>query len=393
MMSRAGSLLCLGWLLAAGNPVRAQTIEFSPTLRTSSAWPLGRFQAALSEALIACGKAGISVDQKLGSGTADGIKRLRACNGYDTNDGPDAASKLTPGLWAKVMSQPFPTIADRARVITYNYEGTDYTRFLWNVGQPSDPYAYGTWGPFGATLAAGGEIQAIFKSVAQGPGGTQKIEKAFSDAQGSPVPSYSWRANFCATAKPSPPSKAGGELLLSLTSPLSASNKGDLAGEFCSDSHAGAWPAAFRILGADPVVIDAYEAKYAGQNRKVADRLAQIYRKIGLPITEIDWAFFLDRGTQFTTGLDAAETALKSLPSAASAGRRRLAISRASLPADDAKHRIQRRLRIGRDMAFVAGSELSLMTSVEKDNWHYTGPLTAEKLGLSDANAVANNPF
>lgn len=380
-------------LIMCGNRAGGQTVEFSPMVKTSAAWPLGRFQAELAKALVSCGVQTISVDQKLGSNTADGIARLRRCKGYETSDGPDLARKLTPQLWSKLMNEPFPSIADRSRVITYNYEGTDYTRFLWNVGQPADPYAYGTWGPFGATLAQGGEIQAIIQTVIKQPGGAEKVRAAFASTAFATPAKYAWRKDYCAKNRPVSAGKRGADLLLSLPRPLTASAQRDLESEFCADDRYSLWPAAFQILGSDKDVIAAYDAKYAVQNKNVAARLASVYSKLSLPISEIDWVFFLDRGTQYTTDLVAAEAAIRALPAGASAARRRLAISRASLPPEDKEHHKQRHLRIGRDMAFVAGSASVDMSPGEVADWRYVGPLTAEAFGLSDDRTIGINPF
>lgn len=55
---------------------------------------------------------------------------------------------------------------------------------------------------------------------------------------------------------------------------------------------------------------------------------------------------------------------------------------------------MQRRLRIGRDMAFVAGGlGQGALTEEEKAAWIFVGQLTAEQLGLSDMRRPGENPF
>lgn len=386
MVWLSGAMACMLAL-----PVNAQeAIRFSPAIKTPGSWPLGAAQRAIDAALKKCKRPGIGVDKLLGKQTADGIATLRTCAGFETSDAASDARALTPQFWARLLpGSPFPSVADRARAVTFNYEGTDYDRYLWNVGQPADPFAFGTWGPFGATLAQGGEIQAVITNLGADPAGRAIVDDAFTQAakSGDPPASYSWRDPFCATPRTAP-TLTGSALLRSLSRPLSATDKAALEGEFCSPAYA-AWPRAFAILGKAPAVIAAYDQHYAVQNRQAAQRLANLYDKLGIPVTEIDWAFFFDRATQFTTDLVKAETALKGLPSTATPAQRRLAISRSSRPSN-AKQRV---LRVGRDMAFIAGSiDQKAPVTEEWDDWRYAGRFTAQQLGLSDDRTSAN-PF
>lgn len=387
------SLLFLGAppSLAASPP--EPIVAFHPTISTPAAWPLGRFQAALDFKLRSCGQPGIKVDQKLGPQTAAGIKRLRACKDRPFAAGMNAGA-LDPATWSYVLgSEPFPSVADRARSLTYNFEGTDYTTFLWNVGQAADPHAWGTWGPFGATIGAGGEVQKIVGAIAREDRGKELLERAFATAASSGRrPHYAWRDIYCRTdGQPiaaTPPSKTGLPLLLSLAAPISASDKRSLAREFCGDAYY-VWPEAMLLLGSDAKVRTAYDNFYRDQNRLVANRLASIYRELSLVPTEIDWAFFFDRGTQFTTDLDAARRAIRALPSAASPAARRLAISRASRPV----LLKQRSLRIARDVSFVIGAGHDLLTQRERALWRSYSGRSAESFGLSDSRKSEVNPF
>jgi hypothetical protein len=135
----------------------------------------------------------------------------------------------------------------------------------------------------------------------------------------------------------------------------------------------------------------AYDQYFGEQNRKVADRLAQLYSKLGYTASEVDWAFFLDRGTQYTTDLSLAEAALRKLDPKATPAQRRLAISRASRPSVGGE---QLRLRVGRDMAFIVGSlGRTALTDEEYDDWQYVGGFTAEQLDLDDSRTISANPF
>lgn len=366
----------------------AQSIDFSRPVRTPAQWPLGRFQARLDDRLKTCGLSGIKVDQWLGSGTVDGIRRLGRCPSYGSAGA--ANGRITPDLWHQVMAEPFPSVAERAQTLTYNFEGTDYTAFLWNVGQPADPHAFGTWGPFGATLAQGGEIQRILRMVSQAPAGLKLIEAAYEQARAGTVHSvrYNWRAAYCA-GRADMRAASGQNLLLGLSVPLTRDDRAQLSSAFCDDAEYWVWPDAFLILGQKPEIRSAYDAYYHDQNRRIVRALAELYVQLGFPITEIDWAFFLDRATQFSTDIAKARSALKALPASSTPAMRRLAVSRASRPSSEA----QKRLRVGRDMAFIAASSPGLLDAFESSAWRYVGMLSAEQLGLSDGSVVKDNPY
>jgi hypothetical protein len=380
-----GLLFSLAAITSQGS---AQSIGLAPLIKAPREWSLGRFQAKLDERLRACGLPGIKVDQLLGKGTAEGIRRLGQCPGFVPAD--TAIGRITSALWQQLIGEPFPSLAERAYTLTYNFEGTDYTSFLWNVGQPADPTAFGTWGPFGATLAQTGEIQRILRKVSQAPAGRAPIDAAFQQAltAGIRPVQYSWRAGYC-SGRVDRRSASGSALLLGLSTPLSDSDRRQLSSAFCDNAEYWVWPAAFALLGERADIRSAYDAYYRDQNRRIAQTLADLYKSLGFLTTETDWAFFLDRATQFTTDIANARNALQALPASASPAARRLAVSRASRPGDPA----QKRLRVGRDMAFVAGSSSELLDDYEKGAWQYVRPLTAEQLGLGDRSDVCDNPY
>ncbi len=390
-------------LLLAAPTASAQTSEpavlfsFEKVLRLSR-WrgPPSDLQTRLNTALAVCGQSQIRVDYLPGpSGTGGAIERLRNCDGFRIA-GEEGRRDLTEALFARLWPDtPPPSVAERSFVLTLSFENTDYHQFLWNVGQAADPHAWGTWGPFGATLGAGGEIQAIAAEIERTSPGL--IAAAFATgAAGSsmPNPRTSWRTAYCAAQNRSTPQISGAELLLSLSRPLNAQDRERLKDEFCSDSHFRIWYGAFRALAAHPEVVAAFDAHYAAQNRAIAARLAGLYETRRLRSgsdtwipTEVDWAFFLDRATQFSTDLEAAGAALDALPADASPALRRQTLARSSYPAI-AQHR---RLRIGRDVAFyVDGAELN---DEERDGWEHYGGRRAAQAGLSDARRPAAPPF
>lgn len=396
--------LCFGISACVSTPpsATAQTpsetlFSFEPYyLHVSRYWQVGALQDRLNAALTACNlPAGLTVDYEPGRVTAGAIRRLRTCDAFKI-EGEENSGALTAALWTRLWPDaPLPTLAERTRVFTFSFETTDYNEFLWNVGQPGDPYAWGTWAPFGATIGAGGEIQTIARAIeARAPG---TIAAAFAQASSEPDaldPPHGWRTEHCANTAHTQPNTSGATLLLSLTAPwgnATAAERQALINEFCADDQYRKWFGAFRALGDNPVVREAFDTHYATQNRRIVRRLAALYERRGWTPTEIDWAFFLDRGTQFTTSESAANAALDALAPTATPAQRRLAISRSSLPTQAS----QRNLRIARDMAFIlddpaAAAELN---TEERRLWDYYAKRLASQVGLSDERSVPASPF
>jgi hypothetical protein len=156
---------------------------------------------------------------------------------------------------------------------------------------------YGTWGPFGATFAQGGEIQAIMAVFAARPSGRAAIDAAFAQAasQTTPPPLYAWRDSYCQRTATMIPAMSSAALLLSMSVPLSQADRRSLEGEFCAATRYAMLPRAFAILGSNAEIRTAYDAKYADQNRRIVQALASIYQRVGQAPTELDWAFWIAR--------------------------------------------------------------------------------------------------
>ena len=374
----------------------AVVFSFESTLRLSQwAEPFGDLQQRLNDNLSACGKSTIVVDNKAGPATARAIARLRECPGFDF-PGEEGSRALTEAMFTALWPhEDYPDIAARAGVFTANFEGTDYDRFIWNVFQAADPASFGTWGPFGATLGHGGEIQAIIADVARTAPGEivdafAQARRALPDAPADDEPSTSWRDAACEEADRGAPVLSGARLLLAVDSPLTDDDKENLKDEFCADARFRVWYGAFDHLAERRDVRAAYDRHYAEKNRRVADSLARLYREAGLTPTQVDWAFFLDRSTQFSVRRAPIVAALQSLPAGATPAERRLAVSRASRPGN----RVAEKLRVGRDMAFIVDAlGEATMTTFEKDAWTFYGRRRASQIGLSDDVAVSENPF
>jgi hypothetical protein len=70
-------------------------------------------------------------------------------------------------VWDRLMSSvSTPTVLERAFVISLSHEGTDYDRAEWILGT-SDQKSVLTWGPYGATVGHGREVQAVLRRVSE----------------------------------------------------------------------------------------------------------------------------------------------------------------------------------------------------------------------------------
>ena len=191
---------------------------------------------------------------------------------------------------------------------------------------------------------------------------------------------------------------SGAALLRSLAKPVSAADKTALRREFCGDAYR-VWYRAFRTLGEQQPVREAFDAHYTAQNRRIVAGFSRLYTERALPRTETDWAFFLDRATQFSTDMALAGAGLDTLETAATPARRRLAISRAHRPKRDCPERanglcVGWLTRVGRDMSYVVDAlGEGVMTAEEATAWRGYGMRRASSLGLDDVIAVDAAPY
>src|SRR5262249_15384864 len=128
-----------------------------------------QLQQTLSVELTTRGQEGVVSDGAYGKRTHGGIARL--CDLADFRDLKVPESDphfgaISFSIWDRLMPAVSPpTIHERAFVISLSHEGTDYDHAEWNFGT-SDQESVLTWGPYGATVGHGGEVQAILRRVA-----------------------------------------------------------------------------------------------------------------------------------------------------------------------------------------------------------------------------------
>lgn len=269
-------------LPANASDVVIRTSALHRTLNGSKFRHVGAFNAALKKTLLSCGATVPNeVTERAGAlsaATAVAIHRLRACPGWNL-EGEDGSGDITEALWRKLLpDMPVPDAFGRMFIATLTLEGTDYDRLEWNYSE-SDPTAWATWGPYGATLGQSAEIQKILGAVESASLGV--VENAFRRATQDTTgiheqPSQAGRAQYCTASVHGP---ADDYALFKAILPL----RDEAAGRairvaFCDDRRFATWVRTFRILGEQPLVRRAYDAYYLGNGGKVARCLATTRR-------------------------------------------------------------------------------------------------------------------
>jgi len=270
-----GLVLLLAAQAMAG-PLAPSALVFCPedaTLRGSRWGPVGELQDALACHLEECGQAPIDVDGCFGPATREGLMRLGWCVPVDV---PLPSSNVLDGAitaeeWEVFVGTPVPDARARAFVMVLTHEGTDFDRVVWNL-RTRDDSSILTWGPFGATVGHGGEVQAILARLRRRDEGV--LREAFGNEAATAL-----RLSRCESA---------------------TSARRLLAPVHVNRSRRRAWLAAFRALGARADVRDEYMA-YALESdawlRPPMRRLETLLPD-GVAATEVDRAFFLDLAVQ-----------------------------------------------------------------------------------------------
>ena len=148
------------------------------------------------------------------------------------------------------------------------------------------------------------------------------------------------------------------------------------------------WKDGFARLGTSPQVQRVYDALY-GSAASDGGKIAQFYRlyaSVGMVPTEVDYAFMIDRATQFSgpgaTTIAAATAAMKTRGAGANPGELRRWLALNFRPSN------QRTDRLGRDVVFyIDAMEASgqSLTAEEKSAWTGRNAIRAKDAGLSDA--------
>ena len=356
MCSRAAGML----------PGKRQVIfRFAGTVIKDSKWgKIPAFQLGLSEALKKCHKRGILVDGAYGLKTRNAIISLLLCHGFENLRVPPTSplyGAIDSELWDELIpSVPLPTVSEKAFVLSLSFEGTDYDQAQWNYGTSDDSSAL-TWGPFGATVGYGHEIQAILNKIyATNP---QLLRKSFTNQFGA------------LSILMADGGKAGHDFLRPV---------------FSDPLRSKMWIKAFSTLGAYSEVRDSYN-KYAFNSGlwlkpTINTLYSQLLGSNAPNATAVDYAFFLDNAIHMTVSKDrmllAAEAIRKKqniVGRSLSPGERRRAVSLSLIPSK------QKLDRLGRDVVYYIDSvDVTELSAEERYAWKKRSGFKASDFGLSD---------
>ncbi len=324
------------------------------------------------------------VNGLFGSKMRDAIKKAASCPGLQNSLPPASEARngaLTDGLWTILFpGRSKPSVYERAMVIVLTQEATDYDRAEWNFCQSrplydpahgqttchsNDPTSFLTWGPRGATAGGGGEVQRILFAVDSDPSMKAVVDGSFGSTSGD----------------------------VRRLSRLDAKDVGPFLCKIWIDPQLRQqWKDGFARFGASPQVQRVYDALYASSTAD-GGKIAQYYRlyaSAGIVPTEVDYAFMIDRATQFSgpgaQTIAAATAAMKSSGARSTPAGLRRWISLNFRPSN------QRTDRLGRDVVFyVEALEASgqSLTPEEKTAWNGRNPLRSSDAGLSESVQLA----
>lgn len=330
---------------------------------------VGEVQRALDDALTECGQPTIKADGIFGKGSQDGLRRLDSCPGFGAFEiGQGEANDGVVGLplWNALRpNAALPSVRERALVLWLSHEATDYDRVEFNFGsggqpQSNDPKSYLTWGPYGATVGHGREVQGILAS-----------------------PEVADDVEACLGAE-----------VVSVRALLTASDeeaKETVRAAFVDPARREAWQAGFACLGGRDDVRAAYDA-YAFETdkwfRPAVRRLYGLIPDAETTATDTDFAFFVDLAMHMgisAARMDAARHAIEEAKSRVarplSSAERRRAVGQALV----ATLSNQVEDRRGRNVVYyVDGIGEDGLTVAERTAWRARSGLRASDVGLID---------
>jgi hypothetical protein len=366
--------------------------------------PFAKFQARLQGVLDACGKAATVVvpageqpNGKIDERTRQGIQAALGCEALKSipAGSPAKDGVITRGIWQAVMpGEPAPSLRDRVDALVLSFEGTDFAETPeWNLcadnpqnqSDPkkpgfvchnvSDPCSLLTWGPRGATAGSGREIQWIlWLTMRQDPA---LVENAF----GSELErlrrflrlSGSEESTTCAEPTPL---------------------KRFMCAVWVDPKRRDAWDKAFVTLGRSPLVRRNYAQLYTYDefDGGKLTALAALWKELGLAVSEVDYAFFVDRATHLggpPEDMASTVTKMTACLDQQSQALNRNGAARRCL-AKVQPHDTQPEYRLARDVAFYLDAFPDTgLSKAEVSAWANYVPLSATRdFGLSDDRQV-----
>jgi hypothetical protein len=372
-------------------------------VRTGTYSRFAEFQQKLWRLLAECARGGnASVPKRepwgtLGPDTAEAIQRALHCPGFETmlSVSPARGGVLTLQVWQSVMGrEPIPHLQDLVDAIVLSFEATDFSdKPEWNFCQDSpkedlpgllagstqsrcfnasDPCSLLTWGPRGATAGQGREIQWILFRI------WRREPSLLRQAFGAEMTNV---RRFLRLKGP-PPDRCNGD------SPV----EHFMCAVWIDPMRRSAWEHGLVALGRSAAVRRVFRDVYASDEFD-GNKLRAYYHlweELGLPPSEIDYAFFYDRATHIGAppqGLTSA--ALKLCIDGQSAARTAHAAARRCL-SQQHPHPTLPSDRYARDIAFyIDGYPREALSKHEIEAWIHHIPLAAGKnFALSDDRPV-----
>jgi hypothetical protein len=304
---------------------------------------------------------------------------------------PARQGVITEAVWNVVMpGTPVPTLDQRINALVLTFEATDFGgRPEWNFCQDgphdnptapnfvcknkSDPCSMLTWGPRGATVGGGREIQWVLWLARQD--NAVLVDTAFGSESAAMQRFLKLKKDDEAKCPNDPPVE---KFMCSV---------------WITPARRAIWTKALTDLGNAPTVQAVYNRLYASNDfdgGKVA-RFFRFWGELGLTPTQADYAYFVDRATQtagparkpadFEAQVAQVRTCLAGEPAAVTANAKaRRCYSRNNLPPNQAA------LRLGRDVAFYKDGYPSLTTG-EVTAWTNYKLITIADLAIADGTA------
>jgi len=331
-------------------------------LKGSRFGKIAKFQDALSIELTTWEKPPVTPDGIYGKKTRDGIVTLCDLADFSELKVPETDSQfgaITFDLWDRLMTTvPAPTVHERAFVISLSHEGTDYDHTEWNFGT-SDQESVLTWGPYGATVGYGREVQGVLHRVFETD--DQILKQAF-----------------------------GSEFTV-LEQLLDGEDGESLLDPVHQDvTRRKNWLEAFGTLGGESIVREEYEAYAFTTDEWLRPPIRRLYEKL-IPnpaetSTAVDYGFFLDLAMHMsitekrvTNTYEAIVSKELQIGRPLTAAERRRVISETMIPSK------QKEDRLGRNVVFFVddvGEEA--LTPEESSAWKQRTGRRASDCGLTD---------
>ena len=368
------TLLFVG--MPIGVPPRAQPapvdseiiLRYNGTPLRGGRWSFVKeFQDALNVALVGCGIAPIGADGSFGRGSRAAVTKLGGCPGFgglEVGAGERNASILTQALWQKLLpDEPMPDALERAHVIWLTHEATDYGKAEFNFTstgqpQPNDRFSYLTWGPFGATVGHGREVQKIL---------------AIPAANAEIGPCFDGEANAVQTL-------------------LAASDPGarDLLRQVVVDpDRRKRWSDGFECLGAKPQVRAAYDSFALDTDQWLRPAVRRLEGLVGPdPVTGIDYALFVDLAMHMSISPNRISAARQALADREQQGDSLSASERRQIIGQTLVSMLGNQVedRRGRNVVFyIDGLGADRLSPQEIAAWKHRSAFRASDVGLSDA--------